>query len=100
MAMPSSTGSELACSLQREVDLLWVECVNCPTAERQATWDRGLRAIRARAGAAGVCVEMDDAIQDAGFRLGIFHCNAQAARFYGAVGEVDPPAAKPRRAAR
>ena len=83
--MPSSTGSELERSLQERVDLLWVDCVNCATAERQATWDRGLLAMRAEVGPACQCVEMDDAIQDMGFRLGIFHFNARAARFYGAA---------------
>ncbi|NDK37546.1 hypothetical protein DT603_01630 [Pseudoxanthomonas gei] len=83
--MPSSTGSQLERSLQKLVDLLWVECVNCPVAERQAIWDRGLLAIRSTVGAAFLCVEMQDALQDAGFRLGIFYFNAQAARFYGAA---------------
>ena len=81
--MPSSTGSELEFSQQKQVDLLWVACVNCATAQRQATWDRGLLALRAKAGSGFTGMELDDAIQDMGFRLGIFHCNAQSARFYG-----------------
>lgn len=83
--MPSSTGSELERSLQSHVDLLEEGCMNCSMAERQATWDRGLLAIRAKAGAGFMSVEMDDALQDAGFRLGIFDFNAQTARFYGAA---------------
>ena len=78
--MPSSTGSELSSLHQAEVDRLWVACVNCSLADRQATWDRGVSALGGRVGAGLQCVAMQDALQDAGFRLGIFYCNARAAR--------------------
>ena len=81
--MPSSTGSELSIVLQAKVDRLWVACVNCSIADRQNTWNRGLLALNASVD--GATAEMDDALQDAGHRLGIFHMNAKAARFYGAI---------------
>jgi hypothetical protein len=82
--MPSSTGSELPSNRQADVYRLWVACVNCSVADRQATWDRGLVALKALAGPGFQCAAMEDALQDAGFRLGIFHCNALSARFYSA----------------
>lgn len=41
--------------------------------------------LKALAGAGVFQEAMEDALQDAGFRLGIFHLNAQSARFYGAA---------------
>ena len=81
--MPSSTGSELSSALQAKVDRLWVACVNCNIADRQDTWKRGLLALNAAVG--GATEKIEDALQDAGHRLGIFHMNAKAARFYGAI---------------
>ncbi|MET0893744.1 MAG: hypothetical protein ABWY01_09295 [Pseudoxanthomonas sp.] len=80
--MGSSTGSILSAELQAQVDLLWVRCVSCAIAEREATWAAGLVLLKELA-EPGANAALDDAVQDAGYRLGIFHCNAQAARFYG-----------------
>lgn len=82
--MPSSTGTELPKGLQVAVDHHWVKCVTCPILARQATWDAGVNDLKAQAGTGVFQAAMEDALQDAGFRLGIFHLNAQAARFYGA----------------
>lgn len=81
--MPSSTGSELAAVLQEKVDRLWVACVNCPLADRQAMWDRGVAAIALQAGPEFQCAAMEDALQDAGFRLGLFNFDARSIRRYG-----------------
>jgi hypothetical protein len=50
---------------------------------RQATWDRGLISIRQQSGRGFDSVEMEDALQDAGFKLGLFAFNAKTARFSG-----------------
>jgi hypothetical protein len=82
--MPSSTGSELPEDLQAAVDHLWVKCVSAPIASRQAIWEEGAIGLAARAGTGLLQAAMEDALQDAGFRLGIFHLNAHAARLRGA----------------
>lgn len=81
--MPSSTGSELGGVLQGKVDRLWVACVNCALADRQAMWERGVAALAQQTGAEFQCAAMEDALQDAGFRLGIFDFDARSIRQYG-----------------
>lgn len=77
--MPSSTGSSLSIVLQRQVDRLSAACVTCDIAGREDAWYRGAAFIRANGGESS---DLDDAIQDAGFRLGIYSANAQTCRFY------------------
>lgn len=81
--MPSSSGSELTSALQNQVDRLWVKCVNCSLSEREEVWDQGLIGLKSLTGPDFECAGMADALQDAGYRLGIFRSNARTARFYG-----------------
>jgi hypothetical protein len=57
--------------------------VNCTLSEREKVWDQGLIALKALAGSDFECANMADALQDTGYRLGIFSANARAARLYG-----------------
>lgn len=79
--MTSTTGSEIAPMLQAHVDRLWVTCVNCSIADRQEMWDRSLMAPGPLATPRSTSLE--DAIQDAGFRLGLLKFDARTARFSG-----------------
>jgi hypothetical protein len=80
----------LPAGMQAAVDHLWVKCVSAPIASRQALWEAGASELTALAGSGIFREAMQDALQDTGFRLGIFHLNAQAARFYGAPLGVVP----------
>lgn len=81
--MPSSSGSELSSALQVGVDRLWVKCVNCRFSEREKVWNQGLTVLQALAGSDFERPDMVDALQDVGYRLGIFNINAQMSRLYG-----------------
>jgi hypothetical protein len=83
--MQTSAGTELPEVLQAAVDHLWVKCVTCPISSRQALWETEADELRTKTGTGIFKTAMEDALQDAGFRLGIFRFNAQAARFYGAA---------------
>ena len=80
--MTSTTGSEITQTLQAHLDRLWVTCVSCSLSSRQQIWDTGLGTSGPFAGIR--TIELEDAIQDAGFRLGVLTLNAKWARFYGA----------------
>lgn len=87
--LPSSSGSELTSALQAGVDRLWVKCVNCSLSEREEVWDQGLVVLKALTGSDFECADMADALQDTGYRPGIFKVNARLARLHGSeMGNV------------
>ncbi|MET0894138.1 MAG: hypothetical protein ABWY01_11320 [Pseudoxanthomonas sp.] len=57
--------------------------MDCAPAARQAAWEAGLALISRLPGVEANLVAFQDAVQDAGHRLGLFHANARATRFYG-----------------
>ena len=83
--MATSTGSETSAVLQYHLDTLMLRCMSCTSRERQAAWDAGLALILKLPGIDADRAAFQDAVQDAGFQLGIFHINAKTARFYGQV---------------
>lgn len=81
--MLTSSGSELSSALQARVDQLWVRCVDCSLSERGDVWARGLIVLKALAGSDFERTDMTDALQDTGYRLGMFSANARTTRLRG-----------------